>query len=72
MKRVSKKVRNWLMGQPEFCPLNMEMGVYRGKTYHYQAITRKEIKGVAKNMLNWLSYWNKPWIWRLFHKEPNI
>ena len=30
------------------------------------------IEEIVNLLINWADYWQKPWLWRLFHKAPKL
>lgn len=70
MRKVSNKKRNWLMRQPETFMISKTSCFYFGKKYYFNLITVQEEIKLINKVLKWTEYWNKPWLYRIFHKGP--
>lgn len=71
-KQISNNLRDKILKNPATLVIKPGVCILNGKEYHYKPRTNKEILKDINKMLIFFEYWNKPWIYRLFHKEPKL
>ena len=70
--RIGNRLRDLLMRDEHTYMFDKTHCDYFGELYIFEAVTDEEIVDELKRILPQLAYWNKPWTYRIFHKEPRI